>query len=69
MCRSVANQTHFVQTVVSDFIDRANDFLDAGFIRPFGAICTGYGSLTCFHHSDSHFGVELRSLSTGRITR
>ncbi len=34
MCRSVANQTHCVQTVVSDLIDRANDFLDAGFIRP-----------------------------------
>jgi hypothetical protein len=34
MCRSAANQTHFVQTVVCNFIDRANDFLDAGFIRP-----------------------------------
>jgi len=34
MCRSVANQTRCAQTVVSDFIDRANDFLDAGFIRP-----------------------------------
>ena len=27
-------QTRCAQTVVSDFIDRANDFLDAGFIRP-----------------------------------
>jgi hypothetical protein len=27
------------QTVVPDFIDRANDFMNAGFIRPFGAIC------------------------------
>ncbi len=34
MCRSVVNQTHFVQTMVCNFIDRANDFLDAGFIRP-----------------------------------
>jgi hypothetical protein len=40
MCRSVANQTHFVQTVVCNFIDRANDFLDAGFIRPGKATCT-----------------------------
>jgi hypothetical protein len=40
MCRPVANQTHFVQTVVYDSIDRANDFINAGFIRPFGAICT-----------------------------
>jgi hypothetical protein len=35
MCRSVANQTRYAQTVVSDFIDRANDFMNAGFIRPF----------------------------------
>jgi len=68
MCRSVANQTHFVQTVVSDFIDRANDFINAGFIRPFERsvlVRIAY----CFHHSDSHFGVEMRSLSTERITR
>ena len=35
MCQSVANQTHFVQTVVYELIDRANDFMNAGFIRPF----------------------------------
>ena len=68
MCRSVANQTHYAQTVVSDLIDRANDFPNAGFIRPFGAICT-VRIACCFHHSDSHFGVELRSLSSERITR
>jgi hypothetical protein len=68
MCRPVANQTRYAQTVVSDFIDRANDFLDAGFIRPFERsvlVRIAY----CFHHSDSHFGVELRSLSTESITR
>jgi len=35
MCRPAANQTRCAQTVVSDFIDRANDFINAGFIRPF----------------------------------
>jgi len=35
MCRPVANQTRCAQTMVSDLIDRTNDFLDAGFIRPF----------------------------------
>jgi hypothetical protein len=68
MCRSVANQTHFVQTVVCNFIDRANDFMNAGFIRPFGAICA-VRIACCFHHSDSHFGVEMRSLSSESITR
>ncbi len=34
MCRPVANQTRCAQTVVFDLIDRANDFLNAGFIRP-----------------------------------
>ena len=42
MCRSVANQTRCAQTVVSDFIDRANDFLDA---RMYKAIWSGqYGT-------------------------
>jgi hypothetical protein len=54
--------------VVCNSIDRANDFLNAGFIRPFGAICT-VRIAYCFHHSDSHFGVELRSLSTESINR
>ncbi len=47
MCRSVANQTHCAQTVVSDFIDRANDFMNAGFIRPFER-SVQYGSLIVF---------------------
>jgi hypothetical protein len=68
MCRPVANQTRCAQTVVCNSIDRANDFLNAGFIRPFGAICT-VRIAYCFHHSDSHFGVELRSLSTESINR
>ncbi len=47
MCRPVANQTHFVQTVVCNFIDRANDFMNAGFIRPFEQ-SVQYGSLIVF---------------------
>ncbi len=47
MCRSVANQTRCAQTVVSDFIDRANDFINAGFIRPFERSVL-YGSLVVF---------------------
>ncbi len=47
MCRPAANQTHYVQTVVSDLIDRANDFLNAGFIRPFER-SVQYGSLIVF---------------------
>jgi hypothetical protein len=47
MCRSVANQTRCAQTVVYDFIDRANDFLNAGFIRPFERSVL-YGSLVVF---------------------
>ncbi len=47
MCRPVANQTRCAQTVVSDFIDRANDFLNAGFIRPFEQ-SVQYGSLIVF---------------------
>jgi hypothetical protein len=47
MCRSVANQTHYAQTVVYDFIDRANDFLDAGCIRPFERSVL-YGLLVVF---------------------
>ncbi|MNU30211.1 hypothetical protein D3C71_186930 [compost metagenome] len=56
MCRSSANQTHFVQTVVSDFIDRANDFINAGFIRPFVATCT-----VRIDYNDSHLGMVLEN--------
>ncbi len=47
MCRPAANQTHCVLTVVYDFIDRANDFINAGFIRPFERSVL-YGSLIVF---------------------
>ncbi len=47
MCRPVANQTRYAQTVVSDFIGRANDFINAGFIRPFER-SVWYGSLVVF---------------------
>ncbi len=47
MCRPVTNQTRCAQTVVSDFIDRANDFINAGFIRPFERSVL-YGSLIVF---------------------
>jgi len=55
MCRPVANQTRYAQTMVSNFIDRANDFINAGFIRPFIAICS-IRITYCFHHNDSYFG-------------
>ncbi len=47
MCRSVANHTRCAQTVVYDFIDQSNDFLNAGFIRPFERSVL-YGLLVVF---------------------
>ncbi len=47
MCQSAANQTRCAQTVVYDLIDRANDFINAGFIRPFERSVL-YGSLIVF---------------------